>query len=94
MRCPLKAAALQFILAHPAFAAVIPGAASVAEVEENARMIETPIPAELWPELRSAGLLHTSRPRPQLTPALPNIRHPRDTARSRAPAPTRSCYGR
>ena len=61
---PLKAAALQFILAHPAFAAVIPGAASVAEVEENARMIETPIPADLWPELRSAGLLHPAAPVP------------------------------
>ena len=32
---PLKAAALQFILAHPAIASVIPGARSLAEVEEN-----------------------------------------------------------
>ena len=61
---PLKAAALQFILAHPAVAAVIPGAASVAEVEENARMIETPIPAALWPELQEAGLLDSAAPVP------------------------------
>ena len=61
---PLKAAALQFILAHPAVAAVIPGAASVAEVEENARMIETPIPAALWPELQEAGLLDPLAPVP------------------------------
>ncbi len=61
---PLKAAALQFILAHPAVAAVIPGAASVAEVEENARMIEAPIPAALWPELREAGLLAAAAPVP------------------------------
>ena len=61
---PLKAAALQFILAHPAIAAVIPGAASVAEVEENARMVETPIPGALWAELRDAGLLDPSAPTP------------------------------
>ncbi len=61
---PLKAAALQFILAHPAVAAVIPGAASVAEVEENARMIEAPIPAALWPELKEGGLLDPAAPVP------------------------------
>lgn len=61
---PLKAAALQFILAHPAVAAVIPGASSVAEVEENARMIETPIPAALWAELKDAGLLDPAAPVP------------------------------
>lgn len=61
---PLKAAALQFILAHPAVAAVIPGAASVAEVEENARMVEAPIPAALWPELKEAGLLDPAAPVP------------------------------
>lgn len=61
---PLKAAALQFILAHPAVAAVIPGAASVAEVEENARMIETPVPAALWSELKDAALLDPAAPVP------------------------------
>jgi D-threo-aldose 1-dehydrogenase len=61
---PLKAAALQFILAHPALAAVIPGAASVAEVEENARMVETAIPAALWDELKQAGLLDSAAPVP------------------------------
>ena len=37
---PLKAAALQFILAHPAIVSVIPGARSIQEVEDNARMVE------------------------------------------------------
>ena len=60
----LKAAALQFILAHPAIAAVIPGAASIAEVEENARMVETPIPGALWTELQEAGLLNPDAPTP------------------------------
>lgn len=43
---PLKAAALQFIRAHPAVASMLPGARSVAEVEENVRMVEYPMPAE------------------------------------------------
>ena len=61
---PLKAAALQFILAHPAIASVIPGARSVAEVEENARMVELAIPGELWTELKEAGLIAAEAPTP------------------------------
>jgi D-threo-aldose 1-dehydrogenase len=59
---PLKAAALQFILAHPAIAAVIPGARSVAEVEENVKMVEWPIPAELWTALKRDGLIAEAAP--------------------------------
>ena len=61
---PLKAAALQFILAHPAIASVIPGARSVAEVEENARMVELAIPGALWAELKEAGLIAAEAPTP------------------------------
>ena len=61
---PLKAAALQFILAHPAIASVIPGARSVAEVEDNIRMVEWPIPADLWAELKTAGLIAAAAPTP------------------------------
>ena len=43
---------------------MIPGAASVAEVEENARMIEAPIPRALWVELKEAGLLDPGAPTP------------------------------
>ena len=63
-RVPLKAAALQFILAHPAIASVIPGARSVAEVEENARMVELAIPGELWAELKEARLIAPEAPTP------------------------------
>jgi D-threo-aldose 1-dehydrogenase len=35
---PLKAAALQFPLSHPAVAAVVPGCGSATEVEENSRV--------------------------------------------------------
>jgi D-threo-aldose 1-dehydrogenase len=61
---PLKAAALQFILAHPAIASVIPGARVVAEVEENVKMVEFPIPAALWAELKQEGLIDAAAPTP------------------------------
>ncbi len=61
---PLKAAALQFILAHPAIASVIPGARSVAEVEDNVRMVEFPIPPALWTALKQAGLIAAAAPTP------------------------------
>jgi D-threo-aldose 1-dehydrogenase len=61
---PLKAAALQFILAHPAIASVIPGARSVAEVEDNIRMVEYPIPSALWVELKQEGLIAEAAPTP------------------------------
>ena len=59
---PLKAAALQFGLAHPAVAATIPGARSIEELEENLRMAAHPIPADLWEELRAEGLIHPNAP--------------------------------
>jgi D-threo-aldose 1-dehydrogenase len=48
---PLKAAAIQFPLRHPAVPTVLTGCRSVAEVEENVRMFQTPVPEELWREL-------------------------------------------
>ena len=61
---PLRAAALQFILAHPAIASVIPGARSIDEVEENAQLIEHPIPAEFWAELKQDKLIAEAAPTP------------------------------
>lgn len=54
---PLKAAALQFPLGHPAVASVLIGCRSPAEVEENGRLFRTEIPAELWAHLRREGLI-------------------------------------
>ena len=59
---PLKAAALQFGLLHPAVAATIPGPRSVAEVEENFRMAGHPIPADFWTELKHEGLVDALAP--------------------------------
>jgi D-threo-aldose 1-dehydrogenase len=61
---PLQAAALQFILAHPAIASVIPGARSIAEVEENVKMVAFHIPTDLWAELKHAGLIDGTAPTP------------------------------
>jgi D-threo-aldose 1-dehydrogenase len=61
---PLKAAALQFPLAHPAVASVIPGARTAAEVEENVRLFSHPIPAAFWSELRAEGLVPEEAPLP------------------------------
>jgi D-threo-aldose 1-dehydrogenase len=60
----LKAAALQFPLAHPAVAAIIPGARSAAEVEENFNLLKAPIPDDFWAELRHHNLLPPEAPVP------------------------------
>jgi D-threo-aldose 1-dehydrogenase len=62
---PLKAAAIQFPLGHPAVVSVLSGARSVAELEENIAMFQTPIPAALWDDLRAEGLLDEVAPTPQ-----------------------------
>jgi D-threo-aldose 1-dehydrogenase len=54
---PLKAAAIQFPLRHPAVATVLSGVGSVAELEENVRMLQTPIPPALWEELQHDELV-------------------------------------
>jgi D-threo-aldose 1-dehydrogenase len=63
-RVPVVAAALQFPLAHPAVAAIIPGPRDVQEFETNLRLLRHPIPPALWSELRAAGLLHPEAPTP------------------------------
>jgi D-threo-aldose 1-dehydrogenase len=62
---PLQAAALQFPMAHPAVAAIIPGARSVAEVEQNCLRFELPIPVTFWEELRHLNLLPREVPVPK-----------------------------
>jgi D-threo-aldose 1-dehydrogenase len=61
---PLKAAALQFPLAHPTVATVIPGARTAAEVKDNVRMFSHPIPKGFWNELRDGRLLPEEAPVP------------------------------
>ncbi len=61
---PLAAAALQFPLAHPSVAAIIPGPRSAEEFHANVTLMRQTIPPDLWAELRQAGLLHPDAPVP------------------------------
>lgn len=61
---PLAAAALQFPLAHPQVAAVVPGMGSVAQVDDALTLIRHPIPAGFWSDLRAAGLIRPDAPVP------------------------------
>ena len=60
----LPAAALQFVLGHPAVATVCTGARSAAQVRRNAGLFDLPIPDSLWADLASAGLLRADAPLP------------------------------
>lgn len=61
---PLPAAALQFPLAHPVVASVIPGPRNAAEFDANLPLFTMKIPASLWSDLRNEGLLHPNAPVP------------------------------
>ena len=60
----LPAAALQFPLAHPAVASVIPGAARPQEIAENLGSLAAPIPAAFWSDLKAQGLIDPDAPVP------------------------------
>lgn len=60
----LAAAALQFPLGHPAVASVIPGAIGAEQVTRNVAHFRQEIPADLWAELKHAGLLRADAPTP------------------------------
>ena len=60
----LSAAALQFPLAHPAVASIVPGAARPEEVRRNVASLEEPIPAAFWADLKDRGLIAAAAPVP------------------------------
>ena len=61
----LATAAVQFPLAHPLVTAAIPGATRPEYVTANVQRLQTPIPAALWTELKSEGLLRADAPTPE-----------------------------
>jgi D-threo-aldose 1-dehydrogenase len=61
---PLRAAALQFPLAHPAVASVIVGARSPAEISDAVEMVSAAVPVEFWDELRGLSLIEEDAPTP------------------------------
>lgn len=60
----LQAAALQFPLAHPATAAIIPGAAKPSELTANIGSVDADIPAQFWRDLAREGLIAADAPVP------------------------------
>jgi D-threo-aldose 1-dehydrogenase len=61
---PLKAAAIQFPLAHGAVTSLLVGARSPAELAEDLELLRTPIPDEVWETLRRERLLDEEAPTP------------------------------
>ena len=59
---PLRAAALQFPFGHPAVSGLVVGARTAREVHDSRAMLDVDIPADLWADLRSSGLLAETVP--------------------------------
>ena len=54
---PIGAAALHFVLRHPAVTAVVAGARSAGEITEDARWLTAGVPDRLFPDLADEGLI-------------------------------------
>ena len=63
----LKAAALQFVLAHPSVVSTIPGAISDSQILENISCLKENIPSSFWNDLKSEKLILTDSPTPRST---------------------------
>jgi len=60
----IKSAALHFALAHPAVAAVIPGASKPARIAEDQAALKETIPDDFWSEVRRQQLVSANAPLP------------------------------
>lgn len=60
----LKAAALQFCMAHPAVTVAVMGARNATEVADNIAMSERTVPQAFWQELRAKNLVDPRAPLP------------------------------
>jgi D-threo-aldose 1-dehydrogenase len=65
----MPAAALQFALAHPVVASVIPGATKPEEVQQNLASVNVAIPSAFWNELKAQNLIVADAPVPMGRPA-------------------------
>ena len=61
---PIKAAALQFSLAHPAVAAVVPGSSRRYRIAEDIAALDFPVPGAFWQDLRDSGVVSAAAPLP------------------------------
>ena len=60
----LPAAALRFVIANPIVSSVIPGPRMAAELDQIVAWWRQDIPASLWTDLRSEGLIDADAPIP------------------------------
>jgi D-threo-aldose 1-dehydrogenase len=60
----IKAAALQFSLAHPVAVAAIPGTTRPSRVAEDHAAVHEDIPAAFWADVRQTGLISPAAPVP------------------------------
>ncbi|MDF2377958.1 MAG: aldo/keto reductase [Verrucomicrobiales bacterium] len=61
---PLRRAAVQFAIAHPAVSSLILGAARPEEVATQIDDVKQSVPEELWSELKGIGLINAAAPTP------------------------------
>jgi D-threo-aldose 1-dehydrogenase len=66
---PLRAAAIQFPLAHPVVASLVVGVRTVPHLDEYPDFARVDIPAVVWEDLRAEGLLRLDAPTPKGTSA-------------------------
>jgi len=70
---PLHAVALKFPAAHPAVTAYVVGVQSSEEIDSDLQAWLTPVPPELWQDLRGEGLIDRNAPVPGELPGNKNI---------------------
>lgn len=61
---PLPAAALQFVVAHPAIPSFCAGTRTVEQLDQNLAWFAHPIPPDFWADLKHRGLLREDAPVP------------------------------
>ena len=61
---PLRIAAANFPLGHPAITALLIGGETPDQFSETVAALRTPIPAALWADLRAEGLIRADAPVP------------------------------
>ncbi len=67
---PLRAAAVQFALAHPAITSIVAGVRTSAQLDEYPDLMTRRIPDDLWSELKAEGLLPADAPVPAARPGV------------------------
>lgn len=63
---PLPAAALQFVVAHPAIPSFIAGTRTVDQLRQNLDWFSHPIPPAFWTDLKTEGLIRADAPVPRV----------------------------